>query len=86
MQTALLDRLIGNLQPAIDDAEGLAELLLGDDERRIGEEVIPPHECEESLLTEELAERAISGDVPLNGAIGCSSCDCESVRSRRTGQ
>jgi hypothetical protein len=51
----------GNIQPAIDDAECFAELLLGDDERWVREEVIPPYECEESLLTEELAERCHLG-------------------------
>src|SRR4030095_11593336 len=53
----LRNSLVRDLQSAIDDVEGFTQLLLRDDQRRVGEEVVPSHEGEESLLTEELAER-----------------------------
>src|ERR1051325_176859 len=50
--------LIGDLQAAVDDAEGFTQLLFRDDERRIGEEIVPADDREEPVLPEELAERA----------------------------
>src|SRR5438093_1280455 len=48
-----LHRFIRNVQPAIDDCKRLTHLLLGDAERRVREERVPPHEGVEPLLAEE---------------------------------
>src|SRR5688572_5729130 len=67
------DRGIGDLERAIDDPESFRQLLLGDDERRVGEEGVPAHEGVEALLTEALAQRhhlvagAIEGRHRLHG-------------------
>jgi len=48
--------LIGDLQPAIDDLKRLAQLLLVDAQRRVGEESVPPDEGVEALLSEEASQ------------------------------
>jgi hypothetical protein len=50
------DGFVGNLQAAVDDAEGFAQLLLVNAERRIGVEAVPAHERVEAVLAEEAAE------------------------------
>src|SRR5262245_59562867 len=54
---ASTDRSIRDLQPAIDDRECLAQLGLGDAQRRVREERVPPDERVQSLLPEELRQR-----------------------------
>ena len=43
------DRLVGDGQRRVDDGEPLAQLRLGDRQRRVGEEVVPAHERVETL-------------------------------------
>ena len=50
-----MDRFVGDLEPAIDDCKGVAHLGLGDAERRVCEERVPPHESVEAFLPEEFA-------------------------------
>src|SRR5580658_664270 len=50
--------LISNKQPAIDDLKRLAQLLLVDAQRRVGEESVPAHERVQPLLAEEAAKRS----------------------------
>lgn len=48
---------IGDRERAIDDVEPFAQLRLCDAQGRICEEVIPPYECKETVLPEEIRER-----------------------------
>src|SRR5690242_15359102 len=54
---ALINRLVRDLQPAIDNRERLAQLGFRDTKRRIREERVPTHKRVESLFAEELAQR-----------------------------
>jgi hypothetical protein len=54
---SILNSAIGDFESLVDDRESLAQLLLVDAERRIGEECIPTDERVESLLAEELSQR-----------------------------
>src|SRR5688500_1823089 len=47
---------IGHLERAIDDREPFGQLLLADDQRWVGEEVVPAHEGVEAVLAEAPAE------------------------------
>src|SRR5688500_4123777 len=53
----LLHRAVGDGQRAIDDGKPFAQLRVCDREGRIREEVIPAHEREQALVTEESAQR-----------------------------
>ena len=57
--------LVGDLQAAIDDVEPVAQLLVGDDERRVREEVVPAHERVQAFARKCLPSAAISSLVPL---------------------
>src|SRR5688572_18005761 len=59
------DRGIGDLERAIDDPESFRQLLLADDQGRVGEEGVPAHEGVQALLAEALAE----GDHLVAGAV-----------------
>lgn len=49
-------RPIRHLQRAIDNRETLTQLVFGNRQRRIREEVVPPHERIQAFLAEEPAE------------------------------
>src|SRR6188508_929486 len=57
-------------QRRIDQPEPFSQFLLGDTQRRIRKEVVPPHEGVEPKFTEQGAEALHLGDVPPNGASG----------------
>ena len=49
-ERALRNRAVGDLEPAVDDRERFAQLLLGDAQRRVGEERVPADEGVEPFL------------------------------------
>ena len=60
-------RRVRDLQRAIDDRERLAQLFLGDAQRRVGEEVVPVHEGVHAVLAEERAELLHFGAGAVEG-------------------
>ena len=57
--------LICDVEPAIDDGEGFAQLLFVDAERRVGVESVPANQGVEALLAEEAAQ----GSHLVGGAV-----------------
>src|SRR5882672_4527996 len=52
-----VNRLVRDVEAAVDDRERFAQLCFGDAQRRIGEERVPAHERVEPFLPEESRER-----------------------------
>ena len=50
------DGFVDDLQPAVDDRQPLTQLLLVDDQRRVGEDRVPAHEGEQAILSQERVE------------------------------
>ena len=65
------DRLVGDVEGAIDDLEALGELLLGDAQRRVGvDRVVGDRSCTAPLSRRNLPIAFISSEVPLYGVSG----------------
>src|SRR5882762_9343872 len=64
---------IGSVEPAIDDREGVAQLLFGDAERRVGVEGVPANQGVEALLAEEAAQGGHLVGGAVEGGHGLAS-------------
>src|SRR5690349_1419051 len=83
---ALIDRLVRELQPAIDNRERLAQLGFRDTQRRIREERVPAHDSVESFFTEELAQRLHLGcsAVKWRERFACRAVSYQLKNSKQT--
>src|SRR5260221_1075671 len=63
-------RRVGDLECAIDDGERLAELLFGDAQRGVREEIVPVDECVHPLIAQVGAETLHLGAGAVEGSHG----------------